>query len=469
MQEAIKLSELSSCEVAVIGAGIGGYGAAIRAAHLGKNVTIIEKGNVGGTCLNLGCIPTKSLLVTAHLLNKIKQSEDLGVTVGEVTVDFKKMIDRKDAIVSRLNNGVRYLLKKNKIRLVEGDGRLISKDRIRVKRADGREEDIVTDYVIIASGSEPNVPSNISVDRKKVITTDEALGLITPPETMAIIGGEVMGVEFAEIYNALGTEVKILEKTPNLVPSLDADLGKGLQTILKRRGIGIHINADVDSVEVETDGKVSLKAPEQLHLRVDKVLLALERRPFTEGLGLENIGVQLRDGFIAVDEHMRTNVPHVYAVGDVAGGKMFAHVALAEGLVAAENVAGKDLVMDYKVIPTCVYTSPEIGSVGLSEEEAVKLGHTVSIGKFPYMANGKALTLGEREGFVKMVADKNTDEILGVHILGPNATDMISEAAIAMRLECTSEELGRAIHPHPTLSEAIMEAALAVSGKAVHI
>jgi dihydrolipoamide dehydrogenase len=468
----MRMVELSSCDVAVIGAGIGGYVAAIRAAQLGMNVTLIEKADVGGTCVNLGCVPTKAILASTNLIRKIRQSEDFEIVVGDVSVDFKKIMARKDAIVNHLASGVKYLLKKNKVRFVEGKGTVLSKNSVHVKKTDGTEENVDAKNIIVASGSEPAEPTNIRIDRERIITTNEALNLDSAPESMVIIGGGIVGVEFAEIFSALGTDVKMLENMPSILPSLDNDLGKAFHRVLKRKGIEIYTDVNLESVMVESDGRVKIKASSpssQLDIRVEKVLLTTERRPFTKDLGLENVGVHLRDGYIVVDEHMRTNFPCIYAVGDVTGGKMFAHVAFAEGLVAAENIAGKETTMDYKAVPTCVYTSPEIASVGLSEEEAVKIGYNVCIGKFPYMANGRALTLGEREGFVKIISDRETDEILGVHILGPNATDLIGEAVIAIRLECTSEELGKTIHAHPTLSEAVMEAALAVSGKAVHI
>jgi len=461
-----------SYDVAVIGAGIGGYTAAIRASQLGMNVAIIEKGNVGGTCVNLGCTPTKALLASTNLLQKIRQSEDFGIIVGDVSADLKKMMVRKDATVNRLTNGVKYLLKKNKICLLEGKATVLSNNRVQVKNADGREQQIDADAIIIASGSEPAEPPNIRVDKKVMITTDEALRLEAPPESIAIIGGGIIGVEFAEIFNALGVNVKVLEKMPAVLPLLDGDLSKLLHRILKRRGIEIYTNVNIQSASVDSDGKAAIKAVSsgsQLDLKVERVLLATERRPVTEDLGLENVGVQLRDGFIIVDKHMRTNVPSIYAVGDVTGGKMLAHAAFIEGIVAAENIAGTETTIDHRTVPTCVYTSPEIASVGLSEQEATNLGHKVIVGRFPYMANGRALTLGEKEGFAKVVSDTDTDEILGVHIIGPNATELIGEAATAMRLECTSEELGKTVHAHPTLSEAIMEAALAVSERAVHI
>jgi len=463
--------ELSSCDVAVIGAGIGGYVSAIRAAQLGMNVVLIEKGSIGGTCLNLGCIPTKALLASTHLLLKIRRSEDFGITVREASVDFGKMMIRKDTIVKNLALGVSYLLKKNKVRLIKGKGTILSKNRIHIRKVDGTEENIDTRYIIVASGSDPEEPPGIHIDRERIITTDDSFRLDCAPESMAIIGGGIIGVEFAQIFNALGTCVNILEKMPNILPLLDVDLGEAFRRILEGRGIDIHTQVDLESVMIGDDGRAKIKAASpssHLELSVEKVLLT-GRSAFTKDLGLESVGVKLRDTFIVVDEHMRTNIPNIYAVGDVTGGKMFAHVAFSEAVVAAENIAGTETTMDYRGVPTCVYTSPEIASVGLSEAEASKLGYGVSIGKFPYLANGRALTLGEREGFVKIVSDRETDEILGVHILGSNATELIGEAAIAMRLECTSQELGKAIHAHPTLSEAIMEAARALSRKAIHI
>jgi len=468
----MNMVESSSCDVAVIGGGIGGYVAAIRAAQLGMNVALIEKGNIGGTCLNLGCIPTKALLASTNLLRDIRQCEDFGITVKDHSFDFEKMKARKDSIVNRFVDGVKYLLKKNNVHLVEGKGTILTRNRVHIEKLDGTEENNTAESIIVASGSDPAEPPGMRADRETIITTDEAIRLDVPPESVVIVGGGIIGVEFAEILSALGADVKILEKMHSILPSLDGELGKAFQRTLKRRNIEIYTDVNLESVAVESDGRARIKAVSsgsQLDLYAEKVLLATERSPHTQDSGLENVGIQLRDGFIVVDEHMRTNLPNIYAVGDVTGGKMLAHLAFAGGIVAAENIAGIETTIDYRAVPTCVYTSPEIASVGLSQEEAAKLGYNVSIGKFPYLANGRALTLGEREGFVKIVSDKETDEILGVHILGPNATDLIGEAAIAIRLECTSEELGKTIHAHPTLSEAIMEAALAVSGKAVHI
>ena len=457
-------------DVAIIGAGIGGYASAIRCSQLGMRVALIERWKVGGICLNKGCIPTSALLTTINLLEKIRHAKNYGIAIGSFSVDLKDAKARKEAIVDRLNRGVQYLLEKNKIDLFEGVGRIKLPNLVVVER-NGEERVINAKNIIIASGSRPKHPPNIPVDGDKIITVEDALDLEEVPENVFIIGGGVLGVEFAQIFRSLGANVAILEKRQNLLPNFDREISTTLRRILEKSGIKIFTKVTSELANIKNNkihltfyvdgGKVDAFA--------DKVVIAIGRRPNVEDLGLENIGVRFKDGFIEVDEHMRTNIPNIYAVGDVVGGKMFAHAALAEGLVAAENIAGLKTRIDRKTIPSCVYTMPEIASVGLSEDEAVNLGYKISIGKFPYIANGRALALNEREGFVKVIAEKETDEILGVHIIGPDASNMISEATIAMRLECTSEELGRTIHPHPTLSETLMEAALAVFGKAIHI
>jgi len=457
--------ESSACDVAVLGLGIGGYSAAIRAAQLGLNVISIEKGNLGGTCVNKGCIPTETLLASINLFHKIQQAENLGIVVRDASVNFKKIMARKDNVVNRCIKGVKYLLKKNNVRVVKGNGIIKSRTLIYVQRDDGLEEHITAKNIIIATGSNPPEPPSFQLDKKKLITTDEALGFDNIPESVAIIGGGIHGVEFAEIFNALGVDVKILEKRLHILPSFDKDIGKAFHKILKKRDIEIYTDAKVASIKVEDNrgvGIIAHSSGSQLDLMVEKVLFSAGRKPAIKDLGLENVGVNLRDGFISVDEHMRTNCPGVYAIGDVTGGKMFSHVAFTEGIIAAENIIGMKTTMNYRVVPRCIYTTPEIASVGLSEEEAIKQGYNISVGVCPYIANGRALTLGEREGFVKIVSDKKTNEILGVHILGPNATELVSEAVMAMFFKCTSNELSKIIHPHPSLSEAIMEAASAI-------
>ena len=465
------MANQSEYDVAVLGAGIGGYASAIRAAQLGKKVALIEKDKVGGTCLNRGCIPTKTLLAASNVLEMVGQAEEAGIHIGDVTVNFGEVMARKDNVVSRLAQGVRHLIKKNNIELIQGKGVIASKNRIRVVNPEGEETVVSAENIIIASGSEEPKPSYAKVDEDTILTTRGALELKKCPQSLAVIGGGIIGVEFAVIFNTFGAHVEVLDASPNLFPSLDVDIGRYYQRVLKRKGIRVHLNTEVKSACANSDGKATVDAVENgspLKLTVEKALITDRRNPSSTGIGLEEIGVQTRDGFIVVDEHMRTSVPNIYAVGDVTGGKMYAHVALAEGIVAAENIAGLGSSIDYKAIPVCMYCQPEVASIGLSEEEARQQGYQVAVGKFPLLANGRALTLGKTEGFAKIVCDKETEEILGVHLVAPHATEIIGEAALAMQLECTSEEIGQLIHPHPSVSEALMEAAKAVTGKAIH-
>jgi dihydrolipoamide dehydrogenase len=462
----------SQYDVAVIGAGVGGYVSAIRSAQLGKKVVLIEKDRLGGICLNWGCIPTKALLATADLLNRAKSSEEFGVHIENVAIDFEKVMARKDIVVNQLVKGVQFLLKKNKINPIEGRGTILSKNQIHVLRPDSSEETVEVENIIIATGSDEPIPSYAEIDKERILTSKGALELKQTPKSLAVIGGDAIGVEFAVIFNAYGANVKILEAAANLLPKLDKDIGRTYQRILKRKGIGIYVSTKARSVRAKTNGKVGVSAisgGSQLEIETEKALIAGERQPSTSNLGLERIGVQIKDGSIVVDEHLRTSVPNIYAVGDVTGGKMFAHAAMAEGIVAAENIAGLGSTFEHKTVPTCLYCQPEVASVGLSEDDARQQGHTVAVGEFPMLANGRALTLGETDGFAKIVCDGEKGEILGVHLIGPHVTDLIGEAELAMRLECTPEELATLVHPHPTVSEALMEAARAVSKKAIHI
>ncbi len=457
-------------DVAIIGAGIGGYVSAIRSSQLGMRVALIEKQKIGGVCLNKGCIPTLTFVTAANLLKKIRHAKNYGINIENLSIDFKRLKARKEAIINRLSQGVRYLLKKNEVDIFEGFGRIKSRNQISIVK-NGKEKIIEAKNIIVASGSKPKDLLAVPLDGEKIMAPEDSLNLEELPKEISIIGGGILGVEFAQIFNLLGANVSILEKRQRLLPYLDEEISITISKILERSNIKIYTKVTSESAKIENN-KVNLTfyvEGERLNITSDKVIVAVGREPNSENLGLENIGVHLKNGFIEVDEHMRTNIPNIYAVGDVTGGKMFAHTAFAEGVVAAENIAGMESSINRKVIPTCIYTMPEIASVGLSEAEAIKLGYKISVGRFPYMANGRAITLGEREGFVKIIAEKETDEILGVHIIGPDATNLISEAIVAIKLECTSEELGKTIHPHPTLSEAIMEASLAIFKKAIHI
>jgi dihydrolipoamide dehydrogenase len=466
------MAESRRYDIAVIGAGIGGYVSAIRSAQLGKKVALVEKDKLGGTCLNWGCIPTKALLTTTDILSQVERAEEFGVHLGDVTIDFGKVLAKKDVVVSRLIEGVRFLIKKNNIHLMKGKGTILSKNQVSVLKSDYGADFIDAENIILAMGSDESKPSYAEIDEERILTSRGALRLTEVPERLTVIGGDIIGIEFAVFFDALGADVNILEAGPNLLPTLDNDLGRNYQRILKKKGIEVQLGTEVRSAEVKSDGKVGISVVtrgSQLDIETEKALFTGKREPLTNGVGTEKVGVKMRNGFIVVDEHMRTSIPNIYAVGDVTGGKMFAHAAAAEGIVAAENIAGLESTIDYKTVPSCLYCQPEVASVGLSRDEAKDQGYEVAVGKFPLLANARALTLGETDGFAKVICDRGTGEILGVHLIGPHVTDLIGEASLAMRLECTSEEIGSLVHAHPTVSEALMEAARAVSEKAIHI
>ncbi len=459
-------------DVAVIGAGIGGYVSAIRCAQLGKSVVLFEKDIVGGTCANRGCIPTKTLLATASLLNKIFNAAELGVNIRKTEIDFEKIMARKDAVVTRLVQGVEYLIKKNKVTLIKGKASFISENQILVEKSTGEEEIFTAEHIIVASGSEEPKPSYTVVDEEKILTSRGALNLRECPKSLAVIGGGVFGVEFASFFKMLGTNVKIFESSQNLLPTFDVDISRNYERILRKKAIEIYTKASVKSVKTGANGKVIIEAKiegQEINVETEKALIMDARPPVSTKLGLEKVGVELKNGFIVVDNHQRTNILNIYAVGDVTGNMMLAHAAYAEGIVAAENILGYETIMDHKTVPVCVYGEPEIASVGFSEDEAKRQGYEVVYGKFPLQASGRAITFGETEGFAKVVCDRETGEILGVHLIGPRVTELIGEATLAIKLECTFEEIGNLIHPHPTISEALMEAAKAVANKAIHV
>jgi len=459
-------------DIVIIGGGPGGYVAAIRAAQLGGKVALIEKEELGGTCLNWGCIPTKALLRGAEILDIIEGGKEYGVLAGAVSVDFAKLMARKDRAVKTLVGGVTGLMKANGIEVIKGAARLVSPQKIEVVNSKQEKEIHQARKIIIASGS---VSAEIPIPGAKlsgVIDSYGALALKQVPESLVVIGAGPIGLEFGTVYAALGAKVTVLELLPQVLPSEDPEIAAALEKSLRRFKIQTLTGVKVQKIAEGSEGKMLVTAGaggEEKVFPAQYVLMAVGRKPNVEGLGLEEAGVKFSRKGIEVNDRMETNVPGVYAIGDVTGKWLLAHYASAQGEVAAKNALGQEEQMDERVVPRCVYTIPEVASVGLTEQKAGEEGYEVKVGRFPFSANGKAAILGERTGMVKMVADGKYGEILGVHIVGPHATDLIGEAVVAMRLEGTAADVGRAIHPHPTLTEAVMEAAFDVDGTAVHI
>ncbi len=457
-------------DVAIIGAGVGGYVAAIRAAQLGARVLLLEKERLGGTCLNWGCIPTKCFLSDVKPLARIKASP---VYMGKngLSIDLRQMLARKDHVVKTMTRGVAKLVEANGIHLVKGTATCVDPRHISVSGPAGTETHRARN-VIVATGSRPGGIPKVSVDGKAVLSSDHALGLQKVPKRLIIIGGGVIGVEFACIFNALGTQVTVVEMLPAIIPTEDDDIVRGMTLLLQRQGIEILTEARVLGVSGVRGGiavKVAAGQGKDERLTAEKVLLAVGRTPCTDGLDLGRLGLRMDGKFIEVNGRMETNVDGVYAVGDVIGKSMLAHAASAEGIVAAENIFGKSREMDYGRVPICMYTFPEVASVGLRERDARAQGLDVRVGRFPYLNSGKAMAMGEPEGFVKIIAEKGLGRIVGVHILGEHATDLIGEGLLAMSLEAAVEDLGGVIKGHPTLSEAVMEAALDGLGRAIHM
>ena len=459
-------------EILIIGGGPGGYVAAIRAAQLGGKVTLVEKNELGGTCLNFGCIPTKALLRGAELLESLAGSKDFGIRVGEISVDFSRLMARKDRAVKTLVSGVAGLMKANGIEVVKGQAKFISPQEIEVLEERGGKIAYRARKIILATGS---ISADLPVSGAKgpgIIDSNGALQLTQVPESMVIIGAGPIGLEFGTIFAALGSRVTILEMMDQILPSEDPEIASALEKSLRRFKIQTLTNCRVKEISAGSEGKrkvVAATGEEEKIFEAQYVLIAVGRKANWEGLNLQEAGVQYSRKGIEINERMETNVPGIYAIGDVTGQWLLAHFAMAQGEVAAQNALGHEASMDDRVVPRCVYTLPEVASVGRTEKEAKAAGYELKIGRFPFAGNGKATLIGERSGFVKMVAEAKYGEILGVHIFGPHATDLIGEAVLAMRLESTAADLGRSIHPHPTLTEALMEAALDVDGMAVHI
>ncbi|MCX7635066.1 MAG: dihydrolipoyl dehydrogenase [Syntrophales bacterium] len=449
----------------VIGGGVAGYPAAIRAAREAANVTLIEKDALGGTCLNRGCIPTKVFLQAAETLRSLRRAETLGIHAENVTFNFLALQRHKTQIIGRLRKGVEALLKVKKVRIMTGSARLEDERSVSIVETG---EKLVADRIIIASGSVPLLPPFVGCDGRDVATSDEFLAAATLPKRVCIIGGGVVGVEFAQFFQAVGVETTIIEALPGLLPGFDKEMAKTVEATLRKTGIAVITSASVVSL---APGEVIYRdaAGQIQHVKVEKVLLAVGRRPYWDGIEVEALGIATAGGAIVVNSRMETNIPGIYAAGDVIGGPMLAHLAAAQGECAAVNALGGDADIRQRAVPSCVYTTPELASVGMTEEEAVTQEGDIEIGRFPFRANGKAHITGDVEGFVKIIAGREGGRILGVHILAPHATEMIAEAALAMTAGLTVRALAHTIHPHPTLSEAIMEAAMGLAGGAIHL
>ncbi|EPY2272874.1 dihydrolipoyl dehydrogenase [Clostridium sporogenes] len=459
-------------KLVVIGGGPGGYVAAIRGAQLGAEVTLIEKEKLGGTCLNVGCIPTKVLLHSSELLNEVKEAKALGIEVNEeVKVNWPQLQNRKNTVVNTLVSGVSSLLEHNKVKVINGTAAFEGKSSIKVTKDQGESENIQFDNVIISSGSVPFIPPIEGRELEGVIDSTGALSLDSIPKSMVIIGGGVIGIEFANIFNSLGCKVTVIEMLPFVLPPVDREISEILKEKLKKDGIDIYNNCKVTKIENNNENlKVSFEEDNsKLNIEAQKVLIAVGRRANISNLNLESTGVSIEKGYISVNDNMETNIKGIYAIGDCTGKNMLAHVASDQGGIAVENIMGENKKMDYKTVPACVYTKPELACVGLTEEQAKEKGIDYKVGKFPLIANGKSLIMNDTEGFIKIIADKKYEEVLGVHILGPRATDLITEAALALRLEATLEEIITTVHAHPTIGEAMKEAALAVNKEAIHM
>jgi dihydrolipoamide dehydrogenase len=461
-----------SFDVVVIGGGPGGYTAAIRASQLKLSVALIEREHLGGICLNWGCIPTKALLKNAEVVQSMKKAEEWGIHAGEVSVDFPKVIKRSRGVAERMSKGVEFLMKKNKVAVISGFGRLLGAGKIEVKQTDGATNVVTGKHIILATGARPRPLPGLPFDRKRILTSAEAMNLPSQPSSMVIIGAGAIGVEFAYFYNAIGTKVTLIEMMPSVLPIEDREVTKELERNLRKQGMEVLTGTKVDSVKPGADNVlVRATTPDgQKDITADVALVAIGVQGNVENLGLEETGVMLEKGYVKVDDDYRTSVPGVYAIGDVAGPPWLAHVASAEGIHCVEAIAGHHPEpIDYTSIPGCTYCHPQVASIGMTEEKAKAEGHEVKIGKFPNRALGKAVAVGEPDGFVKLVFDAKYNELLGAHIIGAEATELIMELLIAKRHEATSTSILRSIHAHPTMSEAIMEAAAAAEGEAINI
>ena len=462
-------------DITIIGSGPGGYVAAIRAGQLGLKVAMIEKDTrLGGTCTLRGCIPTKQMLMSAHVYEQMQHAADFGVVASGIQLAFEDVQKRKNKIVLKNSKGIEYLMKKNKVTVFKGTGKLALPGKVEVTGADGAKQTIASKNIIIATGSMIRPIPGFDTDGVQVVNSDHILELKNVPKSLIVMGAGAVGCEFASVYSRFGAATTIVELMPRLVPLEDEEVSRELEKSFRKRGIKSQLDTKLEKLEktesgVRVTGKTS--KGDAVSLEADMLLVAVGRMPYTEGLGLEGTKIKPDRGFITVDEFQQTTEKGVYAIGDIVPTPQLAHLASKEGIVAVEHIAGDKGVrpINLRLVPNCTYCDPEVASVGLTEAKAKEEGYEIKVGKFPFSASGKARILGEEEGFVKIVADKKYDEILGVHIIGPHATELIAEACVAMQLESTAEELGRTMHAHPTVSEAVMEAAEGVHDLAVHI
>lgn len=459
-------------DVVIVGSGPGGYVAAIRASQLKLKTALVERDKLGGICLNWGCIPTKAMLKSAEVFEEMKQAKSFGIKAQDVSADFPAIIKRSRRVADTNSKGVEFLMKKNKIDVIYGSAKLGSKGKVEVEGMDGKTSAIEAKHIIIATGGRPRTIPDVDIDGEKVISSREAMSLEKQPESLVVVGAGAIGVEFAYFYNAIGTKVTIIEMLDQLLPLEDAEISEVLAKSFKKAGIKYHISTKVEKLKNTKSGvEVTISANDKSQtIKADKALMAIGIQGNVEGLNLKEAGVEFEKSFIKVNEWYQTSAENIYAIGDIIGPPLLAHVASHEGIICVEKIAGKDPhPLDYKTIPGCTYCQPQVASIGYTEAKAKEAGYEVKIGKFPYSASGKARAIGVRDGMVKLIFDKKYGELLGAHIIGSEATELIAELGIAKTLETTPLELSRTIHAHPTLSEMIMEAAAAADDEAIHI
>jgi len=459
-------------DVIVVGSGPGGYVTAIRASQLGLKTAVVEKENLGGVCLNWGCIPTKALLKSAQVFEYVKHAGDFGINISEYDKDFNAVVNRSRDVANGMSGGVKFLMKKNKITVIDGFGKVQPGKKVAVTDADGKETVYAANHIIIATGARSRELPNLPQDGKKIIGYRQAMTLESQPKKMVVVGSGAIGIEFAYFYNSMGTDVTVVEYLPNIVPVEDEEVSKQLERTFKKSGIKVMTSAEVTGVDTSGEGcKVTVKTKKgEEVLDADIVLSAVGITPNIEGIGLEDVGIATDHGRVLINDFYQTNVPGYYAIGDIVKGPALAHVASAEGILCVEKIAGHSVEpLDYGNIPGCTYCFPEVASVGMTEKAAKEAGYELKVGKFPFSASGKASASGHKDGFIKVIFDAKYGELLGAHMIGANVTEMIAEAVIARKLETTGHEIWKTVHPHPTLSEAFMEATAAAYDEVIHL